>query len=254
MTDILLKTSLLISETLFIVELSHMKVPNVINPQGVTCKLISFDGTTELLISNTQDLSVGSQPKYFLSSSINIFDSYPLPGLVSRVQIKVYLESSGINSTDSFYVVFPSYFDPSLGYDNLYCSYNSIRVSCSVYDEYTLRITDFPSSIPKLTIMVISVYGIIFPSVPSTSTEKYYLAYDNDDDPSEVIQHGTIPKLNSRSYPSAFNPEYTVEESFIRVTTSYKVLIDASVLAQTISSGSIIIFNFPDAFSSIIYD
>ena len=239
----------------FTVVLPLMNVPSNKAPAGITGSLIAFDGSTIIKQSHpAQPLPLGatSTAALFSSVGLQVRRTYSDPGNVGNYTILIRPTRQAISLTTSLYIYFPSYFAPQLGYSNLYCEANSVRVSCYNTEDHLLVLTSFPTTVAVGNLLTVVLYGIIVPSAVSTQLESFFVALDNDTDVASVVEHGTYPDtLPNPTLPNAqLISAYSISSNIIRVNSSHTFTFPTDSVG--VRAGSMMVFDFPDQIGGIL--
>jgi hypothetical protein len=253
MSSFALKSRDTVGDKNLTISISHIRVPQVNFQVGIKCTLLETDGTTQLSTSNTLYYTLPPTPTQWLTNQLNLFAMYPIAGTPTTMILTVFMRSFDILPQHSLYIYFPSYYSPTLGYHTKYCTVFGLELSCTMYDRYILKLTEFPQTLAKLTTIYIYIYGVVFPKVPQPTNEYFYVAYDQDSNPTSVIQSGTIPTITNLIYPPAIPATFSMNLPITNVLTPFTINIDTAFLTTlAVTAGSTIVIDFPEMYTDIV--
>jgi len=242
-----------IDDSKLTVVLTHVSVPNVINPTGISCSLHKADNTG-FASSPTYKLPSLTKTQSFLASEINLFNPYALKSYVANLELKTIVSNYDFDLQGGLYLYFPSYYSPTLGYDTFNCSYSNIPIECTLIDDFILKINPTTSTIPRMSWMKIKIFGVIFPEVPSGTNEQYYVAFDNDNNPTVVNKYGFIPNIPEDSFPLHLQTSLDFEINSKQVLTSMSFTFNPALFVSSIEEGTQIVIDFPNIFTYYLYN
>jgi len=238
----------------YILELGFLKVPSSGAPAGITCKIVGVDGST--VVAQSDPSNPLTLPAFYAKAdtpAINIVYNrlYADPGSVSEIVLTIKPSVSGINVQSSVYVYFPQYYAGKLGYENIWCTANSLPLPCTLLEQRVIQLNSFPITAAVGAAVAIRIYGIITPVVPDTPG-KIFIAIDNNDDYNSLTEQIEISDTASNSAtPNALTIDrFSVSTNLIREQADYTIVLTTDAIG--IRANRIISIDFPDRYGNIL--